>query len=92
MVSKETAACWHIWSGEHRAWWRRGKGGLGAGYVSFLGQAGKWTRLEAEAMTRHCGPEKKISLVPDPYGPDAEVEHDGRHFIANRARECADEE
>jgi hypothetical protein len=41
-------------------------------------------------MTRHCGPEKKIALVPDPYGPDAEVQHDGSHFILQRVRECAD--
>jgi lysozyme len=85
---EQTTACWHIWSGEHGMWWRRGAYGRGEGYVGFLGQAGKWTRVEAEAMTRHCGPEKKIALVPDPYGPDAAVQHDGRHFIDQRVREC----
>lgn len=82
----EEAACWHIWSGEHRAWWRRDSAGRGAGYVTFIDAAGKWTQAEAEAMTRHCGPEKKIMLIPDPYGPDALVEHHGQHFTSPRAR------
>lgn len=81
-----TGACWHIWSDEHQAWWRRAESGRGEGYVRFLGQAGKWTRDEAEAMTRHCGGEKKIRLIPDPYGPDALIEHDGGHFDDPRAR------
>ena len=33
--------------------------------------AGRWTRAEAETMTRHCGPDRKIELVADPRGPDA---------------------
>ncbi len=73
MNDNQRTPCWHIWSGEYGMWLRRGNSGLGEGYTSFLGQAGKWARSEAEAMTRHCGPEKKIALVPDPYGADAEV-------------------
>lgn len=63
---------WLIWSGEHHAWWRKGQQGGGNGYAIGLGGAGRWTRSDAEAMTLHCGPEKKIDIVPDPYGPFAE--------------------
>ena len=33
--------------------------------------AGRWTRAEAEAMTRYCGPDRRVELVADPFGPDA---------------------
>lgn len=65
--------CWLIWSGEHRAWWRRGEDGSGTGYSRSLGGAGRWTKLGAVTMTAHCGPDKQIDIVPDPYGRDAEA-------------------
>ena len=64
------ATCWLIWSGEHRAWWRPDA----RGYCEFLAGAGRYTFEEAAQITEHCGPEKKIDLVPDPYGVDCLVQ------------------
>lgn len=50
----------YIWSGEWVLWWRPG----GHGYTHNRAEAGTFTRAEAERLTRHCGPEKKIELVP----------------------------
>jgi hypothetical protein len=47
-----------IYSSEHYAFWRPG----GAGYTQWAHEAGRWPRDEAERMTAHCGPEKKIEL------------------------------
>jgi hypothetical protein len=52
-----------IWSGEWEMWWRDDA----AGYTRFTGSAGVYTRDEAHALTRHCGPEKKIEIKPHPY-------------------------
>ena len=62
---------WLIYSGEHRTWWHRNDHGRGVGYVTMIESAGRWTHAEVETMTRYCGPDRKIELVPDPYGPDA---------------------
>lgn len=52
-----------IWSGQWQLWWRRCTDGLGGcGYTSDIASAGRWTRAEAEAQTRHCGPEKRIKI------------------------------
>jgi len=61
-----------IWSGEHKAWWRKGSQGGGNGYAGQVGGAGRWTLTDAKALTQHCGPEKQIDIVPDPYGPFVE--------------------
>ena len=63
-VSSETAA-WLIWSGEHKAWWRPDA----RGYSEFVGDAGRYTRDEAQAWLDHAGAEKLLEVVPDPYGP-----------------------
>lgn len=47
-----------IWSGEHNAYWRPGA----AGYTTRLSCAGIYDRAEAESLTSHCGPEKRIEL------------------------------
>ena len=52
-----------IWSGEDRAWWRRGSDGGSAGCTSNLDLAGRWLLEEAERMTRLCGPEMQIQIV-----------------------------
>lgn len=50
-----------IWSGEHRAYWRTPANG----YTTELNQwTGTYSREEAESLTGHCGPEKKIELRP----------------------------
>lgn len=51
----------HIWSGEHRAWWRQ----LGEGYTDATAHAGVWTFAEAWERTKHCGPEKKIAYYTE---------------------------
>lgn len=48
-----------IWSGEHRAYWRPNA----CGYTRDVLEAGMWPYAEAERMTKHCGPEKRISLL-----------------------------
>lgn len=53
-----------IWSGEHNAYWRPGA----AGYTVRASGAGIYTRTNAEALTSHCGPEKKIEFEPVPNG------------------------
>ena len=47
-----------IWSGEHRQYWRP----EAQGDTSVLSNAGIWTRRDAERLTKHCGPEKRIEL------------------------------
>jgi len=47
-----------IWSSQLRAWWRP----YARGYTDDLAQAGVWTRSEAERITAHCRPEKRIRL------------------------------
>lgn len=49
-----------IWSGEHRAWWRAGR----SGYCAELLGAGIYAEEGAGKLTAHCGPEKKIRIVP----------------------------
>ena len=49
-----------IWSGEHRAYWRANA----SGYTTLLDGAGVYPRAEAERLTRHCGPEKRITILP----------------------------
>jgi len=61
-----------IWSGEHRLWWRRDDMGRGSGYCKTIGAAGRWTLEDCERVSGHCGPEKQIEIVPDPFGPFAE--------------------
>ncbi len=51
-----------IWSGEHRAYWRRNA----QGYTTEISHAGIYSREDAIASTRHCGPEKKIEIRPCP--------------------------
>lgn len=46
----------HIWSGEHRAYWRPHS----AGYTTEVERAGTYDFMDAYYRTRHCGPEKKI--------------------------------
>lgn len=58
-----TAATTMIWSGEWKAWWRRGENGGGNGYTVAMDEAGRWTRPEAERMIRHAGPEKRLQLI-----------------------------
>lgn len=48
----------HIWSGEWKAYWGPGAGG----YTPEAMEAGVWPRAEAERLTSHCDPEKKIEL------------------------------
>jgi len=55
-----------IWSGEHRAYWRRGADGSGAGYTGSAEHAGVWQRAEAVRLTGGCGPEKLIALHDRP--------------------------
>lgn len=55
-----------IWSGEHRAYWRRGSRGEGAGYTLNVEEAGVWSRADAVRLTSHCGPEKLIALHERP--------------------------
>lgn len=55
----------HIYSGEHRAYWRPGA----HGYTMNVEEAGVWGREEAEGIKRGCGPEKKIRLRPLPKCP-----------------------
>ncbi len=55
-----------IWSGEHRAYWRRGSRGEGANYTLNLDEAGVWSRDDAIRLTSHCGPEKLIALHDRP--------------------------
>lgn len=63
--SDGTDSCAHlkdpvlIWSGEHRAYW----GPKRSGYYDRRG-AGWYDRSEAQDLTSHCGPEKKIELHP----------------------------
>ena len=75
MTDKQTTepAAWLIWSGEHKAWWRS----EARGYCEFVGGAGRYTRSEAQAWLDHAGQEKQLEIVPDPYGPFAEVEFHG---------------
>lgn len=49
-----------IWSGEHRAYWRANA----SGYCADIRDAGAYRRAEAERLTRHCGPEKRIEIRP----------------------------
>lgn len=49
-----------IWSGEHSAYWRPDA----SGYTVYPHVAGVYSRAEAESLTSHCGPEKKIELRP----------------------------
>lgn len=49
-----------IWSGEHNCYWRPDA----SGYTSRAKAAGIYTRADAERMTSHCGPEKRIELEP----------------------------
>jgi hypothetical protein len=51
-----------IYSGEHGAFWRP----RGAGYTHTRLEAGRYTRTEAERISRGCGTEKRIELVPVP--------------------------
>lgn len=51
-----------IWSGEHNAYWRP----AAAGYTVRLSAAGIYDRAEAESLTSHCGPEKRIELETYP--------------------------
>lgn len=72
MTDKTTEpVAWLIWSGEHQAWWRENA----RGYSLQVGGAGRYTRSDAEAYIAASGPEKKLEIVPDPYGPFAEVEY-----------------
>ena len=49
----------HIWSGEHRLWWREGR----AGYAADRDAAGVYPFEDAVRATSHCGPEKRIEYV-----------------------------
>lgn len=51
-----------IWSDEHQAYWRPDA----AGYTRRASAAGIYTRAEAERLTGHCGPEKRIEIEPVP--------------------------
>lgn len=53
-----------IWSAEHAAWWRP----LGHGYSIKDQNAGIWSFPAAYAMTKHCGPEKRIAYYALPDG------------------------
>ncbi len=63
-----------IWSGEHGCYWRPDA----AGYTTRLSAAGIYERSEAERLTAHCGPEKRIELEPHPQSALIErAERDG---------------
>ncbi len=47
-----------IWSGEHLAYWKPNC----CGYVTIVEEAGVYSREDAIACTRNCGPEKKIEI------------------------------
>ena len=49
----------YIYSGEHHAYWRP----KAQGYTSNLNEAGVWLFPEAFAITKHCGPEKRIEFL-----------------------------
>lgn len=51
-----------IWSDEHQGYWKPD----GCGYTAAAVNAGVWSQQDAESITRHCGPEKKIRLIPLP--------------------------
>ena len=51
-----------IWSGEHRAYWRKD----GCGYTRLLAAAWRLPWDMAVARTSHCGPEKLIQIKPAP--------------------------
>jgi hypothetical protein len=63
MMAEIGALPFLIWSGEHRAYWRPS----GHGYTADTAAAGRWTFAEAYFATKHCGPEKAISLQPIDY-------------------------
>jgi len=67
-VEATEVAAWLIWSGEYAMWWRENA----QGYSAQVGGAGRYTRSDAEAYIAGCGLEKKLEIVPDPYGPEAE--------------------
>jgi hypothetical protein len=48
----------HIWSGEHRCYWRADK----RGYTKDVTEAGEYTRDEATKILAGVGPEKKLEL------------------------------
>lgn len=66
-----------IWSGEHGLFWRPGA----AGYTRNPAEAGQWSFSSAQALTRHCGPEKKIELKAVRSGPLFDL------LVAARARD-----
>ena len=49
----------HIWSAEHRSWWRPDR----CGYTIHLEAAGVYDFVDAWAATSGCGPEKRIEYV-----------------------------
>jgi hypothetical protein len=46
----------YIWSGQWKAWWRKG-----GGYTEYIEAAEKFEPQSAYRRTSHCGKEKKIS-------------------------------
>lgn len=66
-MSEETKHLVYIWSDQHKAYWRP----KAQGYTAREVEAGVWPRQEAVAMTKHCGPEKKIGFFPAAATPEA---------------------
>jgi hypothetical protein len=73
--------CVRIYSDEHRAWWRP----FGHGYTDTRADAGVWTKDEAIDATKHCGPEKKITLEFGSPAPSTPA--DGWRKIDERAKD-----
>lgn len=73
----------HIWSGEHRAWWRQS-----GGYTDDISQAGVFTMDEAWADSSHCCRKKRIQYhsvqrqKPAPLSPADRLAAAARDFGA----------
>lgn len=63
-----------VWSNEHRSWWRANH----MGYTGIIGQAGRYTRNEAEAIVRNANlhtdpndtPNEVMVLAPEAITPE----------------------
>ncbi len=57
------AACWLVWSNEHRAWWRAER----CGYTSSESEAGRYTFAAAKEICRDGGNPRAWSNEKGPY-------------------------